>query len=295
MIEIGDFTMQIPTDVQIGIIGGTGADIELHDVVKVKPYTPYGQPSDFIHVGTFAGHKVAFLARHGPGHQIPPHMLNFRANLWALKELGVTRVFSPCAVGSLRNELDKGDFVIVDQYIDRTRKRLDTFYEGGQVCHVSQADPFCPEMNDIFLEAGKQIPGLKIVKGGTYVCIEGPRFSTRAESKVFHQWGADVIGMTVYPEAVLAAELAMCYSTIATVTDLDVWAASCKKCGVVEIGKSCPKCGGDIKPLAVSVEEILETMEKNAVNLKKLIEIAIPKIPTARKCACGNALAGAIL
>ncbi|NMC06226.1 MAG: S-methyl-5'-thioadenosine phosphorylase [Candidatus Lokiarchaeota archaeon] len=288
--------MEVPKDVQIGIIGGTGADIDLQDVKKVKPYTPYGQPSDFIQVGFFAGHKVAFLSRHGPGHQIPPHMLNFRANLWALKELGVTRVFSPCAVGSLRKELDKGDFVIVDQYIDRTRKRLDTFYEGGQVCHISQADPFCPEMNRIFYEAGKKVSGLKkIVNGGTYVCIEGPRFSTRAESKVFHQWGADVIGMTVYPEAVLAAELAMCYSTIATVTDLDVWAAVCPKCGVVPIGPACPTCNGNIKPLAVSVDEILETMEQNAKNLKKLIEIAIPNIPRERHCNCGNSLLGAVL
>jgi 5'-methylthioadenosine phosphorylase len=288
--------MEVPKDVQIGIIGGTGADIELQDVKKVKPYTPYGQPSDFVQVGYFAGHKVAFLSRHGPGHQIPPHMLNFRANLWALKELGVTRVFSPCAVGSLRKELDKGDFVIVDQYIDRTRKRQDTFYEGGQVCHISQADPFCPEMNKIFYDAGKKVSGLKkIVNGGTYVCIEGPRFSTRAESKVFHQWGADVIGMTVYPEAVLAAELSMCYSTIATVTDLDVWAAVCPKCGVVPIGPACPTCKGAIKPLAVSVDEILETMEHNAKNLKKLIEIAIPNIPKERHCNCGNSLLGAVL
>nr|MDO8111310.1 S-methyl-5'-thioadenosine phosphorylase [Candidatus Sigynarchaeota archaeon] len=287
--------MEVPRDVQIGIIGGTGADIELEDAKKVKVYTPYGQPSDFIQVGFFAKHKVAFLARHGPGHQIPPHMLNFRANLWALKELGVTRVFSPCAVGSLRKEFDKGDFVIVDQYIDRTRKRLDTFYEGGQVCHISQADPFCPEMNKVFYDAGKKISGLKIVNGGTYVCIEGPRFSTRAESKVFHQWGADVVGMTVYPEVVLAAEQAMCYSTIATVTDLDVWAAQCPKCGVVEIGPTCPKCKGPIKPLAVSVEEILETMRKNAENLKKLIELAIPNLPKEQHCRCGKSLEGAIL
>jgi 5'-methylthioadenosine phosphorylase len=286
--------MEVPRDVEIGIIGGTGADIELDDAVKIKPYTPFGQPSDFVQVGFFAGHKVAFLARHGPGHQIPPHILNFRANLWALKELGVTRVFSPCAVGSLRKELDKGDFVIVDQYIDRTRKRLDTFYEGGQVCHISQADPFCPELNEIFYQAGQQVDGLKIQKGGTYVCIEGPRFSTRAESKVFHQWGADIVGMTVYPEVVLAAELNMCYSTIATVTDLDVWAAVCPDCGIVPIGPACPQCQGPITPLAVSVQEILETMEKNAVNLKKLIEIAIPMIPK-RGCNCGNALAGAVM
>ncbi|MFX0101590.1 MAG: S-methyl-5'-thioadenosine phosphorylase [Candidatus Hodarchaeota archaeon] len=285
----------IPTNCEIGIIGGTGADIELEDIEQVKPYTPFGKPSDFINVGYFKGRKVAFLPRHGIGHTIPPHMLNFRANLWVMKVLGATRIFSPCAVGSLRKEHDKGDFIIVDQYIDRTRKRLDTYYEGGQVCHISQADPFCPEMNDVFYEAGKKIDGLAIKKGGTYVCIEGPRFSTRAESKVFHQWGGDVIGMTVYPEAVLAAELSLCYCTIGTVTDLDVWAAECSKCGVVEIGNACPECGGPIKPMAVSIDEILETMKNNAVNLKKLIESAIPMIPKERGCNCKNSLIGAVI
>ncbi|MBD3188505.1 S-methyl-5'-thioadenosine phosphorylase [Candidatus Bathyarchaeota archaeon] len=285
----------MPRDVEIGIIGGTGADIELEDVKRIKPYTPYGKPSDFIHVGHFGNKKVAFIPRHGTGHQIPPHKLNFRANIWSLKELGVTRVFSPCAVGSLRAEHDKGDFVIVDQYIDRTRKRLDTFYEGGQVCHVSQADPFCPELNKVFLEAGKSIPGLKIKEGGTYVCIEGPRFSTRAESKVFHSWGGDVIGMTVYPEVVLAAEQSMCYATIATVTDLDVWAAECDECGVVEHGKECPECGGALHALAVSVDEILETMAVNAKNLKRLIKEALPKIPSSRGCNCSKSLLGAVM
>ncbi|MHA1792997.1 MAG: S-methyl-5'-thioadenosine phosphorylase [Promethearchaeota archaeon] len=287
--------MELPKDVEIGIIGGTGADIELEDVKLVKPYTPYGKPSDFIQVGYFGEKKVAFLPRHGTGHQIPPHMLNFRANIWALKELGIERVFSPCAVGSLKKEHDKGDFVIVDQYIDRTKKRLDTFYEGGQVCHISQADPFCPELNDIFYEAGKKIEGLRIKKGGTYVCIEGPRFSTRAESKVFRSWGGDVIGMTAYPEVVLAAEQGMCYATIATVTDLDCWAAVCEKCGIVEYGPKCPKCGGPIKPMAVSAEEVVETMKKNAENLKKLIKIALPMIPKERGCNCRNAPVGAVM
>ena len=139
--------MEIPKDVEIGIIGGTGADIALEDAKKIKPYTPYGKPSDFVEVGYFGGHKVAFLSRHGSGHQIPPHKLNFKANLWAFKELGVTRVFSPCAVGSLRKEHDKGDFVIVDQYIDRTRSRLSTFFEGGQVCHRVQISVVAASLN----------------------------------------------------------------------------------------------------------------------------------------------------
>jgi 5'-methylthioadenosine phosphorylase len=165
---------------------------------------------------------------------------------------------------------------MVDQYIDRTKKRLDTFYEGGQVCHISQADPYCSYLNNLFYETGKSIDGLEIQNGGTYVCIEGPRFSTRAESKMFRQWGGDVIGMTTYPEVVLAAEKEICYCCIAMVTDLDVWA-------------------GDVEKLAVSIEEILGTMEKNANNLKKMLELTIPKIDTERDCACKHTLAGAIL
>lgn len=281
-------------DVEIGIIGGTGSDIELEDAEEIKVYTPYGNPSDLFSVGYFKGKKVAFLPRHGRGHVIPPHNLNFRANIWAMKSLGVKRIFSPSAVGSLKKELDKGDFVIVDQYIDRTRSRPGTFYEGGKVCHISQADPFCPELNDLFYNEAKNL-GINVTKGGTYVCIEGPRFSTRAESKMFRMWGGDVIGMTCYPEVTLAAEQEMCYTTIAMITDLDVWAAECDKCGIVDWGKQCPGCGGAIKPLSVSIEEILETMEQNATNLKKLLEAAIPKIPSERGCDCGNSLLGAVM
>ncbi|MBN2155677.1 MAG: S-methyl-5'-thioadenosine phosphorylase [Candidatus Lokiarchaeota archaeon] len=281
-------------NVEIGIIGGTGSDITLEDEKRLKVYTPYGAPSDLVSIGYFKGKKVAFLPRHGKDHRIPPHMLNFRANVWAMKSVGVQRIISPSAVGSLREELNKGQFVICDQYIDRTRTRISTFYEGGSVCHISQADPYCNTMNEIFYSVGKEI-GIPITKGGTYVCIEGPRFSTRAESKVFRMWGGDVIGMTCYPEVTLAAEQAMCYATIAMVTDLDVWAAQCDKCGVVEFGKTCNKCGGSIRKLAVSIDEVLETMKTNAINLKKLLETAIPKIPTERECSCKDALKGAIL
>jgi len=278
---------------EIGIIGGTGSDISLEDENRIKIYTPYGAPSDLISIGYFKGKKVAFLPRHGKDHTIPPHMLNFRANIWALRSIGVQRIISPSAVGSLRKELVKGDFVICDQYIDRTKARVSTFYEGGKVCHISQSDPFCDIMNDIFYSVGKK-QEIPIIKGGTYVCIEGPRFSTRAESKVFRMWAGDVIGMTCYPEVVLAAEQAMCYSTIAMVTDLDVWAAKCDKCGVVEFGKTCTKCAGPIHKLAVSIEEVVETMKTNATNLKKLLENSIPKIPTDRTCDCKNSLNGAI-
>ncbi|MEJ2249267.1 MAG: S-methyl-5'-thioadenosine phosphorylase, partial [Candidatus Lokiarchaeota archaeon] len=251
--------MKFEDKADIAIIGGTGASINLEDAEEVKIYTPYGKTSDLIKVGMFKGKKVAFLPRHGRGHTIPPHKLNFRANIWALKELGVKCIISPSAVGSLRKELDKGQFVIVDQYIDRTKKRLDTFYAGGQVCHIGQAEPFCSYLSDLFYENGKEIDGLNIKKGGTYVCIEGPRFSTIAESRMFRLWGGDIIGMTVYPEVVLAAEKEMCYCTIATVTDLDVWAGVCENCGIVEVQENCANCGAPVKKLAVDVGEILET------------------------------------
>jgi 5'-methylthioadenosine phosphorylase len=287
--------MKFKGNADIGIIGGTGSDIELENAEDIKAYTPYGRPSDFIKVGMFRGKKVAFLSRHGTGHTIPPHMINFRANIWALKDLGVKCIISPSAVGSLKKEHKKGKFVLVDQYIDRTRKRLDSFYEGGQVCHISQADPFCSYLNKLFFDSGKNVKGLDVQNGGVYVCIEGPRFSTRAESKMFRLWGGDIIGMTVYPEVVLAAEKEICYCTIAMVTDLDVWAGKCRNCGIVEIRDKCEKCGAPIERLAVSIEEILETMEKNANNLKNMLEMVIPKIDTEKDCPCKHTLTGAII
>jgi len=287
--------MKLEGKADIGIIGGTGSGVELGNIEEIKVYTPYGNTSDFVKVGEFKGKKVAFISRHGNGHTIPPHKVNSRANLWALKELGVKVIISPSAVGSLKKEHDKRKFVMIDQYIDRTKKRLDTFYEGGQVCHISQADPYCSYLNNLFYETGKSIEGLEIQNGGTYVCIEGPRFSTRAESKMFRQWGGDIIGMTTYPEVVLAAEKEICYCCIAMVTDLDVWAGECSICGVVEVQEKCAKCGGPVEKLAVSIEEILGTMEKNAGNLKKMLELTIPKIDTERDCTCKHTLAGAIL
>lgn len=279
----------------IGIIGGTGSDIELENSEDIKVYTPYGRTSDAIKVGNFKGKKVAFLSRHGTGHTIPPHKLNFRANIWALAELGVKCIVSPSAVGSLRKEHEKGKFVLVDQYIDRTKKRLDTFYEGGQVCHIGQPDPYCSYLNNLFYDTALNIEGLNIQKGGTYICIEGPRFSTRAESIMFRQWGGDIIGMTTYPEVVLAAEKELCYCCIATITDLDVWAGKCENCGIVEFGDKCENCGGVVHPLAVNVEEILETMAQNAEYLKQMLEMTIPKIDTERDCPCHHSLKGAIL
>ena len=257
----------------VAVIGGTGVyDPEiLEDVREVKVHTPYGAPSDLITLGTYQGRNIAFIPRHGRGHQIPPHRINSRANIWALRELGVERIVASSAVGSLREDYVPGEFVITDQFIDRTRKRPDTFYEGGQLCHISVADPICPQLHDFFVDHASR-HGHKVHSKGTYVCIEGPRFSTRAESKLFRQWGADIIGMTLYPECVLAREAEICYVSVAMVTDYDVWAE---------------------KP--VSTQEIIETMNRNSANFKRLIMEALPEIPRERTCGCGEALKSALL
>lgn len=281
-------------EIPIAVIGGTGSDILLENPKEIKVYTPFGSPSATITIGEFQGKKIGFIPRHGVGHTIPPHLLNNRANIWALKELGVKVIISPSAVGALKVQHDKGKFILVDQYIDRTKKRIDTFYEGGQLAHVGQADPYCSYLNDLLFETGSEM-GLKIQKGGIYVCIEGPRFSTRSESKIFRSWGGDVIGMTTYPEVVLAAEKEICYCCIAMVTDLDVWAAKCPNCGIVEHGEKCDKCGGAIQKLVVNVPEVLETMDKNSKHLKQLLEQTIPKIDINRDCYCHHYLEGALL
>lgn len=260
-------------DVEIGIIGGSGIydPAILEDVKETKVYTPFGRTSSLISIGHYGNRKIAFIPRHGPRHQIPPHRIPFRANIWALKELGVKRIISPSAVGSLREDYKPSEFVLVDQFIDRTKWRDDTFYEGGQVCHVSAADPFCPELREVLLKTARKLK-IPVHEKGTYVCIQGPRFSTRAESKLFRSWGADVIGMTLYPEAVLAREAEICYVSIAMITDYDVWAE---------------------KP--VSTSEILVTMSKNVESFKKLITEAIPQIPEERRCLCKEALKDALV
>ncbi len=258
---------------EIGVIGGTGVyDPEmLEDMREVKVYTPYGSPSDMITLGTFEGRRVAFLPRHGRGHVIPPHMINSRANNWALKELGVKPIIASSAVGSLREDYKPGDFVLTDQFIDRTKERPDTFYDGGQVCHISSADPICPTLHDYFNKYAKNLR-LPVHEKGTYVCVQGPRFSTRAESKLFRQWNCDIIGMTLYPEVALAREQEICYVTVAMVTDYDVWAD---------------------KP--VSTADVIETMQRNAANFKKLVMGALPGIPEERSCGCGDALKLALI
>jgi 5'-methylthioadenosine phosphorylase len=258
---------------EIGIIGGSGVydPAVLEGVEEIKAYTPFGAPSDLILVGSLHGRRVAFIPRHGRRHQLPPHRVPYRANIWALKELGVTRVIATSAVGSLREDYRPSEFVVVDQFIDRTKWREDTFYEGGRVCHVSTADPFCPELRETFIVSARRM-GIPIHDRGTYICIQGPRFSTRAESRLFRSWGVDVIGMTLYPEVALAREVELCYISVAMVTDYDVWAE---------------------RP--VSADEILKTMVSNVENFRRLIINTIPKIPVERKCGCGSALRSAMV
>ena len=269
----GSDCVAVKEPTEIGIIGGTGVyDQENFENVKeIKVFTPFGETSDLVSVGFYRNVRVAFIPRHGRNHTIPPHRVNYRANVWALKQLGVKRVIASSAVGSLREDYEPGNFVIPDQLIDRTKKRLDTFYEGGQTCHISTADPFCQQLRLFFIEFAQRL-GLNVKTSGTYVCIEGPRFSTKAESRLFRMWKADIIGMTIYPECVLAREAELCYVPISMVTDYDVWAE---------------------KP--VSTKEVVKTMSKNNENFKKLIMEAIPQIPETKDCECGSALKDAFI
>ncbi len=256
-------------NVRIGIIGGSGVyDPELFEKIEsIRVKTPYGDPSSSVEIGEFKGTKIAFIPRHGRKHEHPPHMINYKANVWALKELGVERIISPCAVGSLKENYMPGDIVIPDQFIDFTKKRDYTFYNEKTV-HISTADPFCPELSELFYGEALSLK-IKSHNQGTYICIEGPRFSTRAESKMFRDH-ADIIGMTLVPECQLARELKMCYVSLAMITDYDVWAE---------------------KPVDIKV--VMETMEENIENIKALLKAAIPKIRKERKCSCKEALKNA--
>ncbi|MEM1657591.1 MAG: S-methyl-5'-thioadenosine phosphorylase [Candidatus Jordarchaeales archaeon] len=255
---------------EIAIIGGTGNyDPAIFSVTKeIKVYTPYGPPSDNIIVGLVKGRKVAFLARHGRYHTIPPHEINYRANIWALKSLGVQRIISPAACGSLQPEKIKpGEFVIVDQIFDRTfGQRKDTFFEGGVVGHVEFAEPFCPELRRVIIECAREL-NYKVHDGGTYVCINGPRFSSRAESLFYKSQGFSVVGMTAYPECVLAKEAEICFATIAMPTDVDVYG---------------------LRP--VTADQVAKSMRENIDKVRKLIAKVIEAIPKERKCSCGKVL-----
>jgi len=262
----------IPT-AELAIIGGTGVyDPNLfQDIKNVKVSTPYGPTSPFLSVGKLKNTNVAFIPRHGRDHSIPPHKINYRANIFALREIGVRRIIGVSSVGSLKEDLKPGQFVFPDQFIDRTKNRADTFFEGAQVAHISSADPFCPQMLEILADTARQ-NSVEFRRGSTYVCIEGPRFSSRAESRLFRQWGADIVGMTLYPECILAREAQMCYASIAMVTDYDVWAG---------------------KP--VTADEVSAVMSKNIASAKKILLSALESIPQERSCNCGKALSEAMI
>lgn len=260
--------------VEIGIIGGSGFYQLLDDAKKMVIKTPYGSPADKFAVGRIAGSRVAFLPRHGSHHQFPPHKIPYRANLFALKKIGVRRVISLTACGSLQKQIKRGDFVIIDQFIDRTSGRSATFYDGPATVHVSTAYPYCQELGKIAYQVGLK-SGLRIHPRGTLVVIEGPRFSTRAESEWFTKMGWDVINMTGYPEITLAKELELCYTSVGLVTDYDV--------GIVAWEKLPP----------VTTEEIFKVFNKNIEEAKKLVVKLIERIPEKRSCSCGQSLEGA--
>src|SRR5450631_1891004 len=245
----------------------------LSKVKEVRVKTPFGAPSDAYVCGTLAGRKVAFLARHGRGHRILPSELNFRDNIYGFKQLGVERIVSVSAVGSLKEEHKPLDFVIPDQFFDRTRHRVDTFFGDGVVAHIAFADPVCSELAELVEGACKKA-GVTGKRGGTYVCMEGPQFSTKAESNVYRSWGADVIGMTNLQEAKLAREAELCYVSISMVTDYDCWHP-----------------GHD----AVTVDQIVAVLLKNAENASKVLRQTVAAMPKGRSCKCGAALAHAIL
>jgi 5'-methylthioadenosine phosphorylase len=259
------------TTAEIGVFGGSGFYSFLEDTERVDIDTPYGAPSAPPVVGEIGGRRVAFIPRHGVHHEFPPHRIPYLANAWAMKELGVSRVIGPNACGSLRREVAPGHFVICDQLVDRTRTRPHTFYDGPVTTHISFADPYCPTIREVAIERGKGL-GIPIQESGTVVVIEGPRFSTRAESRWFGSMGWEVINMTQYPEAVLARELELCYANISLITDYDV--------GVE-----------DIPP--VTNDEVVRVFNENNEKLRGLLFEIIPNLPEARDCPCAIALQGA--
>lgn len=257
---------------EVGVIGGSGFYSFLDDAVEHRVDTPYGRPSDTVVVGSVGGRRVAFLPRHGRDHRFPPHRIPYRANLWALRSIGVREVLAPCAVGGLRPELGPGSLVVPDQLVDRTIGRQQTYYDTGAV-HVSFADPYCPRGRRTAVETARAA-GVPVTDGGVMVVVEGPRFSTRAESRSYAAAGWSVVNMTGHPEAVLARELALCYTALAVVTDLDA--------GVD---------GGH----AVTHEEVFRVFADNMARLRELLCEVVGRLPRQRECDCGHALDGIAL
>ena len=257
---------------EIGVFGGSGFYSFLERAEEVRLETPYGTPSAPLVVGELGGKRVAFLPRHGRRHELPPHRIPYRANLWAMRELGVRRIIGPCASGALKAELAHGSFVVCDQFVDRTWGRADTFHDGPETTHVSAADPYCPELRRLLVDAAREL-GIPVHDGGTVVVVQGPRFSTRAESRWFQGLGWDVISMTAYPEGHLARELELCYANVSMVTDHDV---------------------GVEKDEPVSAETVMRVFAENNERLRELLVAVIPKIPPQpEEHLCATALRGA--
>jgi 5'-methylthioadenosine phosphorylase len=259
----------------IGVFGGSGFYSLVQGAVEhVSVHTPYGPPSDSIAIGRIGDVRVAFLPRHGQHHRIPPHAINYRANVWAMASLGVRRLIAPTAAGSLQPHVKPGEFVVCDQFVDRTSARQQTFYDGPRVVHISTADPYCPDLRCQSIEVGREL-GITIHERGTVVVVQGPRFSTRAESQWYTRQGWDVINMTQYPEVALARELGLCYVNLALITDYDV--------GVE-----------DIQP--VSVQQVVRVLHDNNDRVKRLIERLVPRLGAAAPgCECARALETAII
>jgi 5'-methylthioadenosine phosphorylase len=262
-------------DIKIGIIGGSGLyQMDgLSEVEEIEIETPFGKPSDAYRVGTLEGKRVAFLARHNRHHTILPSELNFRANIYGLKKLGVDWILSASAVGSLKEEVHPLDIVLPDQFYDRTKARVSTYFGEGIVAHISFAHPICSQLADVIQQAARDA-GVPVKRGGTYVCMEGPQFSTLAESNVYRKNGGDLIGMTNLQEAKLAREAEICYTTIALVTDYDCWHPQHD---------------------AVTVTEVIENLKKNSENAQKIIRSSVKRLPVDRTCKCGHALKHAIM
>lgn len=273
--SVSDSSVATPSErhASVGIFGGSGFYDFIESPKRFHVDTPYGPTSSPIHAGTMEGVDVAFMPRHGEHHENPSHIVNYRANIWAMKQIGVDAIVSPCAAGSLQPSVQPGDFVILDQLVDRTRGRDDTFYMGPIATHISLADPYCPSLRNAGALAATQ-SGINVHETGTVVVIQGPRFSTKAESRWFANQGWEVINMTQYPEAALARELEICFLGIALITDYDV--------GVEDVAAS-------------TVEEIVETFSENNERLAKLLWNLVPRIPEKRDCDCRNALDGAQL
>jgi 5'-methylthioadenosine phosphorylase len=257
---------------EVGVLGGSGFYSFLEDAEEIDVDTPYGKPSAAITIGDVGGKRVAFLPRHGRNHELPPHEIPYLANVWALKDLGVLRIIGPNASGALKADLELGEFVVCDQFVDRTSGRKDTFYDGPETTHVSAADPYCPDLRRLLVETAGEL-GIKARDGGTVVVVQGPRFSTRSESKWFQEMDWDVINMTAYPEGILARELELCYANVSMVTDHDV---------------------GVEGTAPVSHEQVVRVFNENNERLRELLFAVIPRIPPQpEEHLCATALRGA--